>query len=547
MSKEGTSSGSQEDLMAELERREGFLQQVSEIIADTEQPFIDQVDALLEIGRDAVRMEFATFSIVDDDTYVFEALAAPEGTDIQVGDEIPPDELPNYKHVIETEQTLAFRDVEEEAPELADSTWEIASYLGTPVFDGDGVLGTFSFYRKEARSKEFTAWDETFVELLGNWISTQIQQRDRYQSLRNTQLQMEAAVEAGTVGTWEWDIPEDQFVTGPSFARTFGVDPDKASEGVPLEEFVSSIHKDDRDRVVWKIGEAIESCGDYEAEYRVWNADNELRWVLARGYVECDEDGTPLTFPGALTDITDQKQAEQQLETVNERLRASNERLEQFAHAASHDLQEPLRMISSYLQLLENRYKDTLDQDGREFLEFAVDGADRMRNMIDALLAYSRVETEGSPLKPVDLNDVLADVQTDLQRKIEETDAEVTVEDLPRVEGDADQLRQLFQNLLDNALEYSGDEPPRVHVSADQDGTEWVIAVRDEGIGIPPDKQDQIFEVFERLHSRDEYAGTGIGLSLCERIVERHDGEINMESEHGKGTTIFVSLPMLTA
>ncbi|ELZ17849.1 PAS/PAC sensor signal transduction histidine kinase [Haloterrigena salina JCM 13891] len=229
---------------------------------------------------------------------------------------------------------------------------------------------------------------------------------------------------------------------------------------------------------------------------------------------------------------------------MNERLRASNKRLEQFAHAASHDLQEPLRMVSSYLQLIENQYGETLDEEGREFLEFAVDGAERMRNMIDALLAYSRVETQGDPFEPVDLNDVLMDVQTDLQRKIEETDAEITVTDLPRVEGDASQLRQLFQNLLDNALEYSGDEPPRVSVSAEQDRTKGIIAVRDEGIGIEPANHDRIFEVFERLHSREDHSGTGIGLSLCERIAERHDGEMWVESEPENGTTVFVSLPI---
>ncbi|RQG98662.1 PAS domain S-box protein [Natrarchaeobius oligotrophus] len=226
-----------------------------------------------------------------------------------------------------------------------------------------------------------------------------------------------------------------------------------------------------------------------------------------------------------------------------EELRAETRRLEQFAYAASHDLQEPLRMISSYLQLLERRYGDRLDDDGREFLGFAIDGAERMRSMIDGLLAYSRVETRGDPFETVDLDDVLDDVRADLEVRIVESNAEITADSLPRVEGDASQLRQVFQNLLDNAIEYSGDEPPRIHVSADGRDDEWVISVRDEGIGIDPDDAERIFDVFERLHTHDEHPGTGIGLALCERIVERHGGEIWIDAEPGEGTTVSFTLP----
>ncbi|WP_226022832.1 PAS domain-containing protein [Halomicrobium salinisoli] len=235
-------------------------------------------------------------------------------------------------------------------------------------------------------------------------------------------------------------------------------------------------------------------------------------------------------------DITERKEYQHRLEE-------SNERLEQFAYAASHDLQEPLRMVSSYLQLIERRYADELGDDGQEFIEFAVDGAERMRDMIDGLLAYSRVETRGEPFEPVDLDDVVADVRDDLQMRIAESDAEVTAADLPRVEGDRDQLRQVFQNLLDNAIEYSGDEPPRVHVDAERAGEEWAVSVRDEGIGIDPDDAERVFEVFQRLHTHDEYDGTGIGLALCERIVERHGGEIRVDSEPGEGSTFSVTLP----
>ncbi|PGF15246.1 PAS domain-containing sensor histidine kinase [Natrinema sp. CBA1119] len=242
-------------------------------------------------------------------------------------------------------------------------------------------------------------------------------------------------------------------------------------------------------------------------------------------------------------DITERKEYQRRLEETIDRLEESNRRLEQFAYAASHDLQEPLRMVSSYLQLIESRYADELDEDGEEFLAFAVDGADRMRDMIDGLLAYSRVETQGDPIEPVDLDSVLESVLADLQLQIEETDAEITTDTLPRAEGDAAQLRQVFQNLLSNALEYSGDEPPQVSVDAERRGREWVISVHDEGIGIDPDDQERVFEVFQRLHSREKYSGTGIGLALCQRIIERHGGEIWVDSEPGEGATFSFTLP----
>ncbi|MDS0475883.1 PAS domain-containing protein [Natrinema sp. 1APR25-10V2] len=625
---------------------------------------------------------------------------------------------------------------------------------------------------------------------------TERKERERY--LRDAKSQLEAATEAGAVGTWELNVQNDEMFVGPSFAQTFDIDPDVAQRGVSLDRFVDAIHEDDRERVVAEIEDAVEACGEYESEYRVWNADGELRWVVARGRVECDDDGEALTFPGALTDITARKRAElerrrnqEQLETLFEilpagvvvadadgrlieandtakeiwggdvfdadsiaeyeqyamwwadsgepvapeettmsrvldgeevrdpnvfeieaedgdrriirvegmpvrnadgnvtrgvititditerkarerklrererrleeserryrtlvenfpegavglfdenleytvvggqlldelgigpderighsvgdlhsselvdeiepyfaaalegesnsfelerydrylyahtlpvrngdgeifagmvvvqdvterreyqrKLEESNERLEQFAYAASHDLQEPLRMVTSYLKLLESRYGDAFDDDGEEFLDYAVDGAERMRQMIDALLEYSRIETRGDPFEPTDLNAVVDDVLADLQFQVEETTAEIAIEDLPRVEADANQLRQVFQNLLGNAITYSGDEPPRIHVSADRRDGEHVISVADEGIGIDPDDQERVFTIFDRLHSREEYDGMGIGLALCERIVERHGGEIWVESEPGDGSTFSFTLPV---
>lgn len=201
-------------------------------------------------------------------------------------------------------------------------------------------------------------------------------------------------------------------------------------------------------------------------------------------------------------------------------------------------------MVTTYLQLIERRYADDLDEDAREFLDFAVDGAERMREMIQQLLELSRIESAGQAFEPVELDEILADVLQDLAIQIDERDAEVVAEPLPRVEGDPRQLRQVFQNLLDNAITYSGEDPPRITISASRNGARCEIAVRDEGIGIEPADAGRIFEVFHRLHTHDEVPGTGIGLAVCQRIIERHGGRIWVDSTPGEGSTFRFTLPL---
>ncbi|MFC7214635.1 ATP-binding protein [Saliphagus sp. GCM10025334] len=293
-------------------------------------------------------------------------------------------------------------------------------------------------------------------------------------------------------------------------------------------------------REVWpdEVGETLESAfrDALEGETRTVDVEYAHREWIIRVVPLTDDGGAVFGGMTIAQDVTEQVERQRKLEE-------SNERLEQFAYAASHDLQEPLRMVSSYLQLIERRYGDDLDEDGEEFLEYAVDGADRMREMIDGLLQYSRVDAQGDPLEPVDLEAVVDDVIEDLHIQIDESGAQLAVGPLPRVEGDASQLRQVFQNLLTNAIAYSGNEPPTIRVTADRRGQRWLVSVHDEGIGIDPEDQDRVFEVFQRLHSHDEQAGTGIGLALCQRIVERHGGRLWVESEPGEGSTFSFTLP----
>lgn len=245
-----------------------------------------------------------------------------------------------------------------------------------------------------------------------------------------------------------------------------------------------------------------------------------------------------------LTDVTERKLADQRLEKTLADLRRSNAELEQFAYIASHDLQEPLRMVSSYVQLLERRYRGRLDDDADAFIGFAAEGAERMRSLINDLLLYSRVGRQGKPFSATECEDVLAMALDNLQVAVRESGAAITHDELPTVRADPSQLVQLFQNLVGNAIKFHGSQTPRVHISARHDGDEWVFSVRDSGMGIAPEYHERIFRVFQRLHSRAEYPGTGIGLSLCRRIVERHGGRIWVESEPGAGATFLFTMPV---
>lgn len=234
--------------------------------------------------------------------------------------------------------------------------------------------------------------------------------------------------------------------------------------------------------------------------------------------------------------------ARQDLERSVTELGRSNADLQQFAYVASHDLQEPLRMVSSYTQLIAKRYKGKLDADADEFIAFAVDGANRMQRLIQDLLAYSRVNTGGRRFEPTAMARVLTDALYNLTNAVTESRAIITHDPLPAVMGDDKQLAQLLQNLLSNAVKFAGAQPPRIHISAKQADGEWWFSVRDHGIGIDPQYADRIFVIFQRLHTREEYPGTGIGLAICKKIIERHGGRMWVESELGKGATFYFTL-----
>jgi PAS domain S-box-containing protein len=242
-------------------------------------------------------------------------------------------------------------------------------------------------------------------------------------------------------------------------------------------------------------------------------------------------------------DITERKKAEEKMKITLDELKRSNIELERFAYVSSHDLQEPLRMVTLYSQLLERRYKDSLDSDADDFIEYIIDNAKRMKQLIDDLLEYSRVTSQAKEFENVDLEKILDIVLTNLSVFITENNAKVIYEPLPTVYADKNQMLQVFQNLITNAIKFRGDKSPEINISAQRGQTEWIFSVSDNGIGIKPEHQKQIFDVFKRLHTRDEYPGTGIGLSIVQKIITHHDGRIWVESEPGKGSTFYFTIP----
>lgn len=282
---------------------------------------------------------------------------------------------------------------------------------------------------------------------------------------------------------------------------------------------------------------------DFDAE-RVRLADVQTAMLNLLDDIDAEKSKGEQANREMAREIAERQQAQETLKHALAEVARSNAELEQFAYIASHDLQEPLRMVSSYVQLLEKRYKDKLDKDANEFIAFAVNGAARMQEMVLGLLAYSRVGTRGKSIERTESEGALTYAIENLQVAISQSGAVITHDALPAVMADESLLTQVFQNLIGNALKFRGEAPPRIHVSATRDEQEWVFSVRDNGIGIDPKYMGKLFVLFSRLHGHAKYPGTGIGLAVCKRVVAHHGGRIWVESEPGKGSIFYFTVPM---
>lgn len=347
---------------------------------------------------------------------------------------------------------------------------------------------------------------------------------------------------------WDWDLKKNKVSWGESLTKIFGY--------TNLENhgswWTEKIHPEDKARVAQKFDKFIETANKekWSDEYRIITEHGAIKHIHDRGYILFNKKGKAIRMIGSLEDITKRKVNEEQLKELNlqinkrvEELAISNAELEQFAYIASHDLQEPLRMITRFLSEIERKYSDKLDDKGIEYIHYAVDGAHRMRNLILDLLEYSRVGKFDQQIEAIDLNTLIEEVITFNETFIKESNAVIKWDILPTISNRKTPLQMVFQNLIGNALKYHNPEvAPEITIVHKDLGSQWLFSIKDNGIGIDPLFKDKIFIIFQRLHAKNEYSGTGIGLAICKKIIETQGGKIWLESEEGQGSTFYFTV-----
>lgn len=438
----------------------------------------------------------------------------------------------------------------------------LRSLLAVPLISKDEVVGILNLRSKEPDA--YTQRDLELAERIGNQIAGAIvnsqlyaQRKQAEEALRQSEATNRALLNAIPDMMVRMDKDGVYLDVMPPQDFPMYISPD----GIVGKNIRDMLPEEVAERSMQQLGAALrtgetqviefqlpvmpgsDEMGDYEGRYVACGEDEVL--IIIRNISERKRAEAKLSMIAAELARTNDELAIENSERIHfeealrehaSELERSNADLAQFAYIASHDLQEPLRMVSSYTQLLARRYKGKLDSDADEFIGFAVDGVTRMQGLINDLLEYSRVGTRASVSESTDSNQAFANATANLRAAIEESGATVTHDDLPTVEVDPFQLTQLFQNLIGNAIKFRRDFAPCVHVSAQREGSEWAFSVRDNGIGIDPEYTVRVFAIFQRLHTREEYAGTGIGLAICKKIVERQGGRIWVDSEPGEGS-----------
>jgi signal transduction histidine kinase len=414
----------------------------------------------------------------------------------------------------------------------------IRAYACHPLMSGDKVLGTLSF---GTRSRPvFNADEVSMMKTVADEVAIAINRMRYENALRLSGEKLNLALQNGNIGTWEWDLESNRLEWDERMQVLFGFRPGTFDGS--YSTFEKCLDEEDVLHVRKAINETINNGAPFELIFRITKAGSK-NYISSKASVTRSPDGSPLKLSGVCFDITEmRKGAEKTLFKLNENLMRSNRELEQFAHVASHDLQEPLRMISSYTQMLEYRYNDKLDNDARDYIRYAVEGTVRMQNLINDLLGFSRIETKGGKFEPTDFNKCLNQAIKNLRFCINEKNALVTHSTLPVLVADESQIVILFQNLVVNSTKFCTNIP-RVQVSAKEEADHFVFSVKDNGIGIERQYFGKIFGIFQRLVSKEQYEGTGMGLAICKRIVERHEGRIWVESEPGVGSTFFFTIP----
>ncbi|PZD70713.1 Phytochrome-like protein cph1 [Acaryochloris thomasi RCC1774] len=374
---------------------------------------------------------------------------------------------------------------------------------------------------------------------MANSLAQALERRQAASTLKKSEARFRALVTSAPVGIYQTSFQgECEFVNARWQAMT----------GLTIDEAMGTgwshvLHPEDRERIWSEWSQATESGIEFESEYRFLTPQKKVVWVYGRAISLRDDAGTVTGYLGIVTDISDRKRAEEELQQLNQELSRSNQELGQFAYVASHDLQEPLRKIKSFTELLVKRYPEQGDEKAERYMNHIMDGTHRMQLLIRDLLTYSRAGRAELNIQTTDLNEILEGVKSDLAHIIAEREVQIDAQLLPTLSIDPSQMRQLFQNLISNAIKYCQADIPKVLIRVVQSEAFWTFTVQDNGIGIDPKYADRIFVIFQRLHNREAYSGTGIGLAVCKKIIERHGGKIWLDPSSQTGSTFMFTLP----
>ena len=438
--------------------------------------------------------------------------------------------------------------VSQEVNEILSKHGFIAS-TAYPVSQASGdAWGVLEIFYKEGQQEQIGQTDLALQ--MTNFLSILLESKLAQENIWLSNQRYDLISRATNDIIWEWDVEKGLLVKANSgLSDFFGVEIGK--EQILFNAWKQLLHPDDYNRVIKKRNDSLRNKSNqyWEDEFRMQGHSGKYNYFYHKAFIVRNTDGQPIRLFGATQNITRRKEDEALLLELNKQLKqradelaASNVELERFAYVASHDMQEPLRMITSFLQLFRKKYQEKIDDTAEQYLHFVMDGADRMKRLITDLLEYSRIGSNKGVAESIDINQLMKEVQEVFVNRIAECEATIVCKDLPVIMGNKTQLFQLFQNLVGNALKYIGKEKPIVIVSGQEEDNHFLFSVQDNGIGIKPMFFDKIFVLFQRLHHKHQYSGTGIGLSVCKKIVEKHGGKIWVTSEPDKGSTFYFTI-----
>jgi PAS domain S-box-containing protein len=438
--------------------------------------------------------------------------------------------------------------VSPEVNELLSKHGFIAS-TAYPVSQASGdAWGVLEIFYKQGQQEQIGQTDLALQ--MTNFLSILLESKLAQENIWLSNQRYDLISRATNDIIWEWDVEKGLLVkANTGLSDFFGVEIGK--EQILFNAWKQLLHPDDYNRVIKKRNDSLRNKSNqyWEDEFRMQGHSGKYNYFYHKAFIVRNTDGQPIRLFGATQNITRRKEDEALLLELNKQLKqradelaASNVELERFAYVASHDMQEPLRMITSFLQLFRKKYQEKIDDTAEQYLHFVMDGADRMKRLITDLLEYSRIGSNKGVAESIDINQLMKEVQEVFVNRIAECEATIVCKDLPVIMGNKTQLFQLFQNLVGNALKYIGKEKPIVIVSGQEEDNHFLFSVEDNGIGIKPMFFDKIFVLFQRLHHKHQYSGTGIGLSVCKKIVEKHGGKIWVTSEPDKGSTFYFTI-----